>query len=120
MSGSLCNTTFLGRFDEARLENAYKTEWNTHVIRSWWKLEPHCGGGGRRNNIQITLPPPNSSLKAKRKGKGQRDQFSTWPSLCEETDTSERLNMKCKKTIKTILSLPTYLKYFASLSVFES
>lgn len=59
---------FSDRFDEARLESAHKTERNTHVIRSWWKLEPHAGG--RRNNIQPFPPAPPTALE-KLKGKGK-------------------------------------------------
>lgn len=49
------------------MESAHKTERNTHVIRSWWKLEPHCG---RKGEETISKTPPQTALeKLKEKGK---------------------------------------------------
>lgn len=118
-SGSLCNSTFLDRFDEARLENAHKTEWNTHVIRSWWKLEPHWGEGGegRRNNIQNT--PPQTALEKLKEKEKVRGINSLLCHDCVKKQ-SHLKDTKYEKQRNHFESSKLSQEHFASFSVFES
>lgn len=118
-SGSQCNSTFLDRFDEARLENAHKTEWNTHVIRSWWKLEPHWGEGGGREKQYPKHPPPQTALEKLKEKEKVRGINSLLCHHCEKKQ-SHLKDTKYEKQRKHFESSKLAQEHFASFSVFES